>query len=164
MQIEYMEHIDAPPDRKLYTPFRQYNKNLLLLGTIIDNVYDHERIQINPVHKPIRIQHKDNFFYGVELEINPHFDRIMNRITSLPMHHTDRSRIYRERLKLYDLSCDQCWCHLEENIFPIDPSNIDKVSINTQCMMTDKNIVLTDNEQLPWYSQYEQLKIFLLTI
>ena len=159
-----MEHLDAPPDRTLYKSLQQHGRDMLLLGTIIDNVYDHERIQINPIYKPIRIYNNDTYFYGVQLEINPHFLRVMNRITSTPMHHADRARIYRERLKLYDLTCDECWGHLKKNIFPFDLSNIEKVSINTHYMMTDHNVVLTNNEQLPWFSQYEQLKIYLLTI
>lgn len=160
MHVEHIGCYKSPPDETLYTPTTQLHTiNTLLAGVRIDNMYDHDRLLLDCRYNPIRLRMDDRFFYGVVLKPNARFNEIVNNITSTPLSQDNSVSIYRDRLKLYGLSCDESWAHLEPNIFPIDLSNIHKLSINTPCM---NRALITDDTTRPWFSQYAQLKLYIL--
>lgn len=161
IQQELLQLTDVPPDSMLYanvTPF----DTVLLYGVQIQSAYDHVRIQIHEKHNPIRVQIENSFFYGLKLRPTKSITQVIPRICSVPMDHEKCIDMYRSRLKMYKLSCDSCWKYLKNKIFPLDASNLDQVTINSPYNMKTSELLITDNEQLPWFAQYTDFKIFIL--
>lgn len=161
IQQELLQLTDVPPDSMLYanvTPF----DTVLLYGVQIQSAYDHVRIQIHEKYNPIRVQIENNFFYGLKLRPTKRITQVIPRICSVPMDHEKYIDMYRSRLKMYKLSCDNCWSYLKNKIFPLDASNLDQVTINSPYNMKTSELLITDNEQLPWFAQYTDFKIFIL--
>lgn len=163
MQSKLPEMSESPPDELLYTPLSNVGETLLLLGVRIDSAYDHARIQLRSCYEPIRVSVNDKCFYGIKLKPSQRFDEIVNRIISVPMGRSNSIDMYRNRLQLYGLTCDDCWGHFDRNIFPIDASNIETLAINRPYMMKDQHLLVTDNNEMPWFSQYAQLKLYILS-
>ena len=164
MQSRFSEMYESPPDHLLYTPTSQYGEIILLLGTPINTAYDHARIQLRECYEPIRVRTNDRCFYGIKLQPNDRFKDIVRRIISVPLDRTNSVDMYRDRLRLYCLTCEECWRQLDENIFPLDASNIEELAINRPYMMKDRHLLVTDNQEMPWFSQYTQLKLYILSL
>lgn len=163
MQSTFIEHIDSPIDSTHYTDIRQLETPILLLGVQMKSKYDHDRLEICDRANPVRINCNERYFYGVQLQPNTYFTSIVNKIVTTPLNQTNSVHMYKERLKLYGLSCDTCWLHLQNNIFPLDAENLETVSINTRYMMNDNRLILTNCKDKPWFVQYANLKMYILT-
>jgi len=169
MQLTCFDTLEHPPDVHLYTHVNQLDNNTMVLGSMINSMYDQQRLTIDPVLDPVRIKVpnrvNDNsaykYIYGVQLQPNKRYLEIVNRLTSVPVDHPERQAMYQQRAKLYGLSCDDCWALCTDNIFPLNKSNIDTITINSPYTNQRSSIYLK-NEQQPWFSQYTQPKIFIL--
>jgi hypothetical protein len=163
MQSKYSEMFESPPDELLYTPISRLGRTLLLLGARIDTEYDHARLEIRDCYEPIRVSTNSRYFYGIKLQPSSRFKDIVDRIISVPTGRDNSIDMYRNRLQLYGLTCEDCWGHFDRNIFPLDASNIETLAINRPYMMKEQHLVVTDNNQMPWFSQYAQLKLYILS-
>lgn len=161
IQQQLLQLVDEQPDSALYAEMTPFD-TILLYGVKIQNAYDHIRIKINEKFNPIRVRIKDDHFYGVRLKPNKMITRMYSRICTVPIDHNDHVDMYRKRLKMYGLSCDSCYKYLKEKIFPLDVSNLELVSINSPYDMKQSELLVTDSEQLPWFTQYTDFKIFIL--
>jgi hypothetical protein len=161
IQQQLLQLVDEPPDSTLYADMTPFD-TVLLYGVKIQNAYDHVRIKIQDRYNPIRIKVNDSHFYGVKLKPNKFITQMYSRICSVPMDHQDHVDMYRKRLSMYKLSCDSCYKYLKHKIFPLDVSNLERVSINSPYDMKQSELLVTDSEQLPWFTQYTDFKIFIL--
>jgi len=153
---------ESPPDELLYTQISRTDSPLLLLGVRISTEYDHARLQIRNCYEPQRVKTNNRCFYGIKLQPSSRFREIVNRIISVPTNRENSIDMYRNRLRLYGLTCEDCWRHFDRNIFPLDASNIEILAINRQ-YMKDRHLLVTDNNEMPWFSQYAQLKLYILS-
>lgn len=161
IQQELLQLTDIPPDKALYAPITPFD-TIMLYGVQIQSAYDHARIQIQEKFSPIRVQIDDSYFYGLRLNPNKRMNQIISRICSVPMDHENYVDMYRSRLKMYKLSCDDCWSYLKKKIFPLDASNLEHVTINSTYNMKPSELLITDSEHIPWFTQYTDFKIFIL--
>lgn len=152
---------EHPVDVTLYTPHVTCMEPMLFVGEKIKSAYDHARVQIKSRFETVRLNVDGNYFYGVQLEPNQHLISCIDKIVSVPHDHDNVIEMYRNRLKLYGLSCDDCWGHLSRNIFPIDIENVSNVSINSTYM--NFKDMFTHDESLPWFTQHAQPKLFVFT-
>lgn len=163
MPEQLLELADCPPDTDLYTPYIQYGTPLTLYGVTINNMYDHERLSINEKLAPVRLRVGKRCLYGTILQPSRLMDKISTVVSNLPMDHPSVVDMYKQRIKMYGLSCDTCWLHLNENIFPIDAKNLAQVTINSRYIeMIDNALQLVNHNQLPWFTQHADMKIFLI--
>lgn len=163
MHEQLLELADSPPDIEQYTPYVQYGPPVLIYGVPINNSYDHKRLSINEALEPKRLRVGSKCFYGVILQPTRLIEKIYSIAASVPMEHPDCVNMYKKRLAMCDLTCDNCWAHLDENIFPIDSNNLPRVAINSRYMrMMNSSLLQSDHKDLPWYTQHAQMKIFLL--
>lgn len=159
IEHQLLQQIDTPPDTQHYSTITAFDL-LMLYGVKIQTAYDHTRIKIHDKYSPIRVQIADEYFYGVKLKPTARMSKIFSRICSVPIDHNDHVNMYRERLKMYGLTCDDCWRYLKNKIYPLDSSNMDQVAINSNYNATD--LLMTDDQNLPWFTQYADFKIFVL--
>ena len=162
MRDSLIDHIDTPPDKTQYIPVKKYNDPVLLLGVMINSMYDHARTQLEERDNHARVTCNDKHFYGVTLTPNNYFNSVVDKITSVPLGSNQSAYMYKQRLKLYGLTCDSCLVHLSHNIFPIDAENVETISINTRYNMNN-NLFVTNNKDVPWFTQYVNPKIYILT-
>ena len=163
MHEQLLELADSPPDLEQYTPYVQYGPPVLIYGVPIKNSYDHERLTLNESLEPKRLRVGTECFYGIILEPTRLLKKVCSVATSVPMDHPDCVNMYKKRLAMCELTCDNCWAHLSENIFPIDGNNLPLLAINSRYMRMANNTLLhSERENIPWYTQHAQMKIFLL--
>lgn len=153
----------------LYDIINIHDTPMLLMGTKIKHSADHNRLQINPAYNPVRFIVNDTMMYGVKLEMNPRFftahPHRLRTITSTPMN-IDRDNqlvVYKERLKMYGLSCDNYYGELDDNIFPLDVENLSKLTINSNMINPNNLFIVDDNIDIPWYCQYANPKLYIIT-
>jgi hypothetical protein len=163
MHEQLLELADSPPDLEQYTPYVQYGPPVLIYGVPIKNNYDHERLTLSESLEPKRLRVGTNCFYGFILQPTRLLDKVCSVVTSVPTDHPDCVNMYKKRLAMCELTCDDCWAHLSENIFPIDAENLPLLAINSRYMRIASNMpVQTTRKNFPWYTQHAQMKIFLL--
>ena len=168
MNLMLTEHVETSPDIHLYDTITHHGDPLMIYGVKITHMHDHVRIKIHDKYNPIRVRVNDNFFYGTKLQPSPRFfgshPHRMRALTSTPVN-LDREQqvnVYRDRVSLFGLSCDDCWGHLDKNIFPFDAVNLNKMTINSNMLKPDK-LFVTDDDSLPWFVQHAEPKIYILT-
>lgn len=159
--------MELAPDQALYTPLAQHNNEIMLLGSQVNNMYDQARINIDPMLQPARVRvplstGKWKMFHGVPLKPSKRYTQIKRVITSTPHDHVEAKDIYRARVKFCGLSCDECWAMFDEKIFPLDASNLPHVSLNTPYMKLLKTLCNHPTNNMPWFTQHTQPKIFIL--
>lgn len=163
MHEQLLELADSPPDLEQYTPYVQYGPPVLIYGVPIKNSYDHERLTLNESLEPKRLRVGVDCFYGLILQPTRLLNKVCSVVTSVPIDHPDCVNMYKKRLAMCDLTCDNCWAHLSENIFPIDAKNLPLLAINSRYIRMANNTLLQSNhKKLPWFTQHAQMKIFLL--
>lgn len=163
MHEQLLELAETPPNIDRYEPYVQYGCPILIYGTPIRNEYDHERLCINEKYNPVRVRSGDRCFYGLLLQPTKLMEKLCNVTNRLPMDHPEHVDMYKKRLALCGLTCDSCWAHLDENIFPIDAKNLPRLTINSRYIRTINSMLLESNKnQLPWFTRHAQMKIFLI--
>lgn len=162
MHEQLLELADSPPDIEQYTPYVQYGPPVLIYGVPINNSYDHERLSLNHNLEPVRLRVGDKCFYGMILKPTRLLNKVCSVATSVPMDHPDRVNMYKKRLDMCGLTCDDCWAHLSENIFPIDANNLSHLAINSRYIRMTNNLIQSNHNKLPWFTQHAQMKIFIL--
>ena len=167
MCSKLLDLVDSPLDLSLFTPYDHLDQPILLLGSIIKNIYDQQRSMIRDEFKPLNIRVSTNdktiCLHGITLQPSPLFKQLYNILKSFPFDIKDVTEIYKQRLKLYNLSCNECWGYLQPHIFPIDISNIDKISNYDRYVRLNYHKLLdTDQSDLPWYSYFNQFKLFII--
>ena len=161
MHQDLLSLTDNPVDIKLYTPHIMCTDTTILYGEKIRNAYDHTRINFKSGYETTRLRVNDTCLYGVSLTPNNKFNHIKNKITTVALQHENVVEMYKNRLKLYNLSCDTCWAYLEENIFPVDVEHLSEITINSPYMKPHD--MFEQDESLPWFSQHIQPKLFIVT-
>ena len=167
MLTEQMEDtITESPDKSLYNHINHHSNPLMLLGIQISHMFDHVRTKIDERYEPIRVFVGEKYFYGVKLQPSDRFfNSQTNRLKTLintPVG-VDRVKsidIYKKRVNMLGLSCDDCWAQLDNNIFPIDANNLNTMTINSNMLKPEK-LFVTDDESLPWFVQHAEPKIYI---
>ena len=150
---------------KQYTPLKLPK---IIMGFVINNMYDEKRLRIKPIANPKNIKHyvgsedglKPMYFHGIELNSRRKVSHLCSVIKqAMPV--TQES--YRNILKYNRLSCDQCGQYLRDGVYPIDMSCLPVLSTNKY-----KNdflylrSLLEENKDLPWFSSWSEFNIFML--
>ena len=115
-----------------YIPYDQFNEPIILFGSYIKTLYDEQRFNIKTAFNPINLRVSDRCYHGIVLQPSSIFRSVCNVLREFPFDHKDCVNIYKQRLKLYDMSCEDCFAYLQPGVFPIDVSNLEKLSINNR--------------------------------
>lgn len=159
---------DQPVDLKRYKRFQSIEFPKIILGFVIRNKYDEQRLQIKPIMQPKRIAHDfgdhDHLstmtFHAVELQGTPqvnHLCEAIHRASPITMDS------YRNILQYNRLSCDACSQMLRDGVYPIDIKCLPLLSKNRY--KTDYvwlRTLLETNDDLPWFSSWSNFNIFML--
>jgi hypothetical protein len=111
-----------------YTPV---NRDMVLIGADIKNRYDEQRICLNNINdlEPKRYTFKPYhnstplYFYGFCFEPKQQDRFLVSELKKLD--HID-SISYNNLLFKYDYACTENFLKINKNVFPVDPSNIQR--------------------------------------
>ena len=159
--------------------YKIYNINDLpkiILGYKIKNKFDEVRRSIKNKYKPRYISHfryntqlEPVFFYGVEINPVASYKSLLDTLntnvlvkTSTPGNFRD---MYKAVLADYDLTCNDCYRHLCDGIYPIDICHLPSISRTsyTKELKTGLSDILENNESTPWYLTLPNFSVFVLT-
>lgn len=140
----------------------------IVLGFNIKNKYDAKRLKIKPMLRPKNIRHfygqdqelKPIYFHGIELEPKnkvSHLCSVINR--AMPVT-TDS---YKNILEYNRMSCNNCYTHLRDGVYPIDVDCLPKLSRNKyKSNYLFLRSLLEHDEDLPWFANWSNFNIFML--
>lgn len=163
MHNKLLDLAEQPVDDNKYIPYNQFDQPIILFGSYIKSLYDEHRFTIKSAFKPINLKVNGRCYHGIALEPSSLFESICNVLRDFPFDHTDYTNIYMERLKLYNLSCDDCFAYLQPGVFPIDISSLEQLTINNRYVQMNHQSLLEEQDgDLPWYSQLGQFKLYIM--
>lgn len=167
MSSKILNMVEKPVDIRSFPTYNTTNSPIVILGCIIKNEYDRSRLKIydkyNPINVRISCKDEDSFFHGIEIDHNDIINRVCKLLTSLPFDDEHLVQYYKERLKVYGLTCEECYGYLRPGIFPLDINNLEKISQATSIVAeSDYLQLLSKDDNLPWFSYYTQFNIFIL--
>ena len=160
-----------------------YNINELpkaLLCIRCNNKFDEKRLQIKRTYRPKLVSHFEMasqlepiFLYGIEINVDPLYYSLIdtlnderfiprNKITSSPNFFVQS---YRQLLKKYNLSCDECFGFLKDGVYPIDIKYLNNISKKdfTPEIRSGFRSMIRKPLNVPWCINVLNFNILILT-
>jgi hypothetical protein len=163
MHNKLLDLADQSVDDSRYIPYSQFEQPIILFGSYVKSLYDEHRFTIKSAFKPINLKVSDRCYHGITLQPSSLFKSVCNVLRDFPFDHTDHINIYKQRLQLYNMTCDECFAYLQPGVFPIDISNLKLLTINNRYIQMNHQLLLDDHDgELPWYSQLGQFKLYIM--
>jgi len=159
-----------PVDSKNYKSYNINQLPKLVLGFNIKNKYDEGRLQFKTKYQPKNILHfiskseEEDLepFHMHVLELTPkkkvqHIINLIDNAQPITVHG------YKNILKYNNLSCESCFAHIADGIYPIDIDHLSEVceDYNPVRFEALRNMLETPKD-MPWFSNWSSFKLFLL--
>jgi hypothetical protein len=160
--------VDQSIDTSLYKPYPMSAMPGLVLGFVIKNKYDQERLRLKSILQPKNIIHhyyddgelKPIYIHGIELakkESVSHLCTVISNAQPISLHG------YRNILKYNHLTCKDGSGYLQDGVYPIDIKCLPKLSTNRfKSHYLYLRSLLDTNDRLPWFSSWSDFNIFML--
>ena len=152
-----------------FTPLKPSVAPKLLLGMLVKNSLDHDRISIRDSFQPKRYKQLTKHFdgtnewlcmYGVELPVSRELKHLYHTLLTIPVDDPDT---YHDVVKLHGLTCDENFLLMRQNLIPIDIKHLTSVTNNKQYTTFNKlREMLISNDKYPWYVNWCDFKIFFI--
>jgi hypothetical protein len=163
MHNKLLDLADQPINDEKYIPYNQFDQPIILFGSYIKSLYDEQRFSIKSAFKPISLKIAERCYHGIPLQPSSTFESICNVLRDFPFEHKDYIDIYKMRLKLYNITCDECFAYLQPGVFPVDLSGLELLTINNRYGQMNHQLLLDHSTvELPWYSQLGQFKLYIM--
>ena len=161
--------IDEPINIKNFTVPVKEEYPMLVLGSIIRNEYDNQRILLNEKYHPLNILHysKDKknvvLLKGVKLQANTIIKNLFNSILNQEKNNINLIT-YQNLISQYNLACKETYALFFPGMYPIDFNNLK--SICEDSFNEDKKIfqhLLNIDEKVFDFQKFASLRLFILT-
>ena len=150
MTDEFVSYEKSPNET-----YEKIKNNKVFIGCNIKSLYDEDRIKIKQELNPVRIFHKNRNLYGVLLDpIAKHLSMFDNFVTFGDFDLTSYNKI----LSKNNLTCNENFAYLENNLYPIDSSYIYEYISNFQYYD-----FFEDDSYMPLHQKIKTLYVFFLT-
>lgn len=161
---------EEPPSCDEYNSKRLTHDPVILYGCKIKTKYDQQRINFKHKFNPISIKTRcelgvNHYFRGIKLTpIENSFNRVIRLINKLPHADPNVVDMYKKRIELCNLTCDNNWSHLCSNVFPVDAKCAKELTLTPDIVkLSHDDILDMSNTGLPWHSHYVHFNIYILT-
>lgn len=161
--------IDEPIKFENFTVPTKEEYPMLVLGSIIRNEYDNQRIQLNEKYNPVNILHyskdKQNvvLLKGVKLQANNTITKLFKNILEQEKHNINLV-VYQNLINQYNLACKETYALFFPGLYPVDFNNLK--SICDDSFNEDKKIfqhLLNIDEKVFDFQKFASLRLFILT-
>jgi len=142
-----------------------------IIGFQLKNLYDQQRIKVKSKYNTKDIIHvlptpnlEAVFFRGIKIHIRekyfPLIDQLKKFNTILSTNNIDVN-VYKNLLKEYELTCDDCYAFLKKGIYPIDGSCLSDIS-NIDITLDSLYENAFDTKSVPAFQSFSCFTIFIL--
>lgn len=161
--------IDEPINIENFTVPVKEEYPMLVLGSIIRNEYDNQRIILNEEYHPLNILHyskdKENvvLLKGVKLQANTIIKNLFSSILNQEKNNINLIT-YQNLISQYNLACKETYALFFPGMYPIDFDNLK--SICEDSFNEDKKIfqhLLNIDEKVFDFQKFASLRLFILT-
>jgi hypothetical protein len=162
---------NQPVDTAEYKSYDIDHLPKLILGFDVKNKYDQERLKFKLKYRPKNILHficrldgdelEPLYLHGIELEMSEKINHIISLIKNAqPISLTG----YKNILKYNNLSCNACFGHTADGVFPIDVDHLGTAcdDYNEMGYKELREMLQPVEDDMPWFSNWSAFKIFLL--
>lgn len=138
MNILGLNLVDEPLDIDTFSYLDDKDYPFVVLGFQLKNLYDQKRLVFKKEISSEDIIHlvpndaiMPKFFRGIKIKLKKEFIPFVKHLEMQGS--TNKSTIntdtYKTILKQYNLTCDNCFAHLNKGIYPIDSECLNKLSV-----------------------------------
>lgn len=161
---------EEPPSCKIFSSKTVLHDPVLLYGFKIKDQYDQRRVKFKSKFSPINIktlcsENNPHYFTGIQLiPIQAALNKMLRLIKNMPYDSPNIADIYKQRLKLCSLTCNDNWSQLKPNIFPLDTTCVRNISTSYNISkLSHEQLLETEQSGMPWHSHYVNFNIYILT-
>jgi len=144
--------VNEPLDIDSFSYLNDMDYPACILGFQLKNLYDQKRLILNKDYKPVDVIHLvpndavlPKFFRGINIPIKKEFLPLISHLDLLGTQNIAPINIenYKNILKNYNLSCNNCYAYLNKGIYPIDSECLNAISSTnlTQDELYDKALI-----------------------
>lgn len=160
--------VEKPVTTKDFISYDIHVLPKIILGFILNNKYDQERLKLKSTYNPKNILHfvgngseiEPIYLHGIELEP---CKNIYNVCKSIQRAQPITLNGYMNILKYNGLSCDSVYGYLADGMYPIDIKHLS--NINTSYVdhgYKRLRDMLIENKDMPWFSSWSDFKVLIL--
>jgi len=142
-----------------------------IIGFQLKSLYDQQRIKVKSKYNTKDIIHvlptanlEAVFFRGIKIHIREKYFPLINQLrkfnTILTTDNIDID-VYKNLLKEYNLSCDECYAFLKKGVYPIDGHCLSKIS-NIDITLESLYENAFNTKSVPAYQSFSSFTIFIL--
>lgn len=144
-----------------YTDLPKNAKPLIILGTIIKNRYDEERLDFNKTNVDT-VKVGNTVIRGVKLEPNVYsnLDLLFAQLNAISDSDLT-TEFYEETLKSFGLSSSECYGLLREGIYPINGNCIMQLTNSAFKVSRYYDILFANHADCQW-QKFSSLTLFVL--
>ena len=161
---------EEPPSCDTFSSKKLTHDPVVLYGCKIRTKYDQQRIQFKSKFTPVSMKTRchlgdNHYFRGIRLmPMSRKLNRLIRIMNRLPHDNPDVFNMYKKRLQLCGLTCENNWSHLASNVFPIDVDCVDEIADSRDIVsLSDVELLDMINTGLAWHSHYVHFNIYILT-
>lgn len=170
MNLIDVNNADIPPNIDTVSVLPESEYPYCLLGFQIKNLYDQKRIKIKPSYGSQDVIHMlptskllPLFFKGIKIKLKPEFRPLLDyfNMVNVSLYKDVDLQSYKNFLRKYDLSCDECFSFLQKGVYPIDSKHINKLTgehVDLNNLYQDA----FDLETVPAFQAISYFNIFIL--
>jgi len=156
-------------DKFTVVPEKKYPYSII--GFQLKSLYDQQRIKVKSKYNTKDIIHilptaslEAAFFRGIKILIREEYYPLLNQLrkfnTTIATDNIDVG-VYKNLLKEYDLSCDECYAFLKKSVYPIDGHCLSKIS-NIDITLESLYENAFNTKSVPAYQSFSSFTIFIL--
>lgn len=171
MALVDINNTQEPIELDKFTVISENKYPYSIIGFQLKSLYDQQRIKIKSKYNTKDIIHilptvnlEAAFFRGIKIHIREKYIPLISQLrktnTILTTDIIDVSS-YKNMLKEYDLSCDECYAFLRKSVYPIDGHCLSKIS-NIDITLESLYENAFDTKHVPAYQSFSSFTIFIL--
>jgi hypothetical protein len=153
--------VDEPLNIDSFSYLNDEDYPVCLVGFQLKNLYDQKRLIFNKKFNSIDIIHLipeesilPTFFRGVKFDINPKYNYFIKKLEALGTLRSLKIELnyYKELLKEYNLTCDNCYAYLRKGIYPIDSEHLSDFVLSNASIKTFYEFALDKSDKFNFQS------------
>lgn len=137
MSMLDVDLVNEPLDIDSFSYLNDEDYPACILGFQLKNLYDQKRLILNKSYNPVDVIHLvpndavlPKFFRGINISIKKEFLPLISHLELLGIQNKNTLNLdnYKNILKSYNLSCENCYAYLNKGIYPIDSECLNQIS------------------------------------
>jgi hypothetical protein len=171
MTLVDINNTQEPLELDKFTVIPEKKYPYSIIGFQLKSLYDQQRIKVKSKYNTKDIIHvlptanlEAAFFRGIKIHIRENYFPLINQLRNFNTALTTDSidiNVYKNLLKEYNLSCNECYAFLKKGVYPIDGRCLSKIS-NIDITLESLYENAFNTKSVPAYQSFSSFTIFIL--